>query len=164
MHCNSTTTILVPTKTEDNCSYASMMPNHVEQQVEETKFDAFQHYSSDLLRLQTLLLSPDHDDDELSALAAVNDILRRAGLSDITARNHVSKDDSKRRRGNNSQPIKQNEAETQPQRKTRLSWEVHPDLLLQDLYEDGEDIHFISDDEDDYVTSLLERLQVSHQE
>eukprot|EP00986_Skeletonema_menzelii_P007043 scaffold2704_cov162-Skeletonema_menzelii.AAC.3 len=68
-------TISIPTKTEDNCSYASMMPNDVGQQ-DETKFDAFQHYSSDLLRFQTLLLSPDHhDDDELSALAAVNDYL-----------------------------------------------------------------------------------------
>ena len=144
-------TISVPTKTEDNCSYASMMPNDVGQQ-EETKFDAFQHYSSDLLRFQTLLLSPDHDDDELSALAAVNDIFRRAGLSDITAKNSAGKDDftSKRRRGNNSESIKQNEAGTQPQRKTRLSWEVHPDLLLQDLCEDGEDIHFISHDEDDH--------------
>ena len=138
MLCKSTyTTISVPTKTEDNCSYTSMMPKDVGVggQQEETKFDAFQHYSSDLLRLQTLLLSPgEGGDDELSALAAVNDILRSAGLSDIAARNqnHVSKDDSKRRRGNNSKPIKQNEA-NQPERKTRLSWEVHPSLLLHDL-------------------------------
>ena len=111
------------TKTEDNCSYsyASMLPNDRQQ---ESKFDAFQYYSSDLLRLKTHLLSSNHDDDELSVLASVNDILRSAGLSGIAAKNNASKDKnksdskSKRRRGNNSEPIK-NEAVTQPQRKTR---------------------------------------------
>ena len=114
----------------------------------------FQYYSSDLLRFKTLLLNHDNDDDELSALAAVNDILRSAGLSDITAtaKNHASKDVSKRRRGNNSRPVKQNEAGTQ--RKTRLSWELHPSLLLHDLYEDGED--FISDEEDDHLMKSSE--------
>eukprot|EP00985_Skeletonema_marinoi_P017445 scaffold9563_cov150-Skeletonema_marinoi.AAC.5 len=105
MPCNSTTTttIIVPTKVEDNCSYsASFMRQITGQQQEESKskFDAFQHYSSDLLRLKTLLLSDDEDDDELNALAAVNDALRSAGLSDIAA-----KDASKRRRGNSSQSI-----------------------------------------------------------
>ena len=151
------TTISIPTKTEDNCSYASMLPNDGQQ---ESKFDAFQYYSSDLLRLKTLLLSSNHDDDELSVLARVNGILRSAGLSDITAKNNARKDKSdsksKRRRGDNSEPIKkQNEAVTQPQRKSRLSWEVHPSLLLHDLDEDGEDIHFISDDEDEHIISLL---------
>ena len=113
------TTISIPTKTEDNCSYASSILPNDEQQ--ESKFDAFQYYSSDLLRLKTLLLSSNHDDDELSVLAAVNDILRRNCL-EIAAKNNASNDksDSKRRRGDNSEPIKkQNEAVTQPQRKTR---------------------------------------------
>ena len=137
-----------------------MTPNSVDAgQQEESKFDAFQHYSSDLLRFKTLLLSSDQDDDDLSALAAINDILRNAGISEITAKTNVNKDkgDSKRRRDNNSMPIKkQNEAVTRPQRKTRLSWELHPSLLLHDLfYEDGEDNHFISDDEDDHIISLL---------
>ena len=98
-----------------------MLPNDRQQ---ESKFDAFQYYSSDLLRLKTHLLSSNHDDDELSVLASVNDILRSAGLSGIAAKNNASKDKnksdskSKRRRGNNSEPIK-NEAVTQPQRKTR---------------------------------------------
>ena len=97
-----------------------MLPNDGQQ---ESKFDAFQYYSSDLLRLKTHLLSSNHDDDELSVLARVNGI-------------------------NNSEPIKkQNEAVIQPQ----LSWEVHPSLLLHDLDEDGEDIHFISDDEDEHI-------------
>jgi hypothetical protein len=96
-----------------------MLPNDEQQ---ESKFDAFQYYSSDLLRLKTLLLSSNHDDDELSVLASVNDILRRNCLTEIAAKNNASNDksDSKRRRGDNSEPIKkQNEAVTQPQRKTR---------------------------------------------
>ena len=132
---------------EDNCSYsASFMQQITGQQQEESKskFDAFQYYSSNLLRLKTLLLSDEEDDDELNALAAVNDALRSAGLSDIAA-----KDASKRRRGNGSQPIKQKESGTA--RKTRLSWELHPSLLLHDLYyQVEEDVQSISDDGDDH--------------
>ena len=113
--------------------------------------DAFQYYSSDLLRLKTLLLGADEDDDELNALAAVNDALRSAGLSTLTAKSEVSKDNdtdvSKRRRGNNSQLIKQKESETS--RKTRLSWELHPNLLLHDLNDEvEEDIQSVLDDGD----------------
>jgi hypothetical protein len=116
------------------------------------KFDAFQYYSSDLLRLKTLLLSPDQDDDELSTLAELNRILRGAGLSDITGKNHASKDaTNKRRRGNNSRPTKLDNAGTQ--RKTRLSWELHPSLLLHDLDQDQdvEEVQYITDDEDEHV-------------
>eukprot|EP00984_Skeletonema_dohrnii_P019345 scaffold9213_cov125-Skeletonema_dohrnii-CCMP3373.AAC.5 len=58
-----------------------------EQEESKSKFDAFQYYSSDLLRLKTLLLGDDEDDDELNSLslAAVNDALRSAGLRDIAA-------------------------------------------------------------------------------
>ena len=118
-------------------------------------FDAFQYYSSDLLRLKTILLSDDEDDDELNALAAVNDALRSAGLSDIAA-----KDASKRRRGNSSQPIKQEDAGTP--RKTRLSWELHPSLLLHDLYyQVGENIRSISDDEDDHEEQQVQATPLS---
>eukprot|EP00985_Skeletonema_marinoi_P021714 scaffold13468_cov128-Skeletonema_marinoi.AAC.5 len=97
-------TFTVPTKVEDNCSYsASFMQQVIGQEKEESKFDAFQYYSSDLLRLKTLLLRPSADDNELNGLAAVNDALRSAGLSNLTTK-HDSKDKdaSKRRRGNNS--------------------------------------------------------------
>ena len=110
----------IPTKTKDNCSYTSMIPNDVGQLESKSKFDAFQYYSSDLLRLKTLLLSPEEDGDEPGTLAAINDILKSAGLS-----------------------IKQNEVGTRPQRKTRLSWEVHPSLLLHDLYEEGQEIQSV---------------------
>ena len=151
------TTISIPTKTEDNCSYSTSLMQQVVGQESKPKFDAFQHYSSDLLRMKTLLLlSPDQDDDELSTLAELNRILRGAGLSDITAKkNQASKDDAKkamrRRRGNNSRPTTQVNAGTQ--RKSRLSWELHPSLLLHDLDQDQdvEEVQYISDDEDEHV-------------
>lgn len=150
MPCNGATSnnaIVVPTKQEDNCSYASFMPKDVDQ--EGSKFDAFEHYSSDLLRFKALLLSSDEqeDDDELNNLAAVNGILRSAGLSNISA-NHISKDDApKRRRGNNSQPLKE-QKESGTSRKTRLSWELHPSLILHELYQVEECTQSISDDEE----------------
>ena len=136
-------TFSVPTKTEDNCSYAYASKRD---DVDETfDFDAFSYYSSDLIRLKTLLLSDDDDynDDDLSATTAVNNALRSAGLNTLRSNNNQVNDDasSKRRRGNNSQPIEQQ------QRKTRLSWELHPSLLLHELCDlPGEDVQIIPDD------------------
>src|SRR5210317_2358886 len=141
-------TIVVPTKGEDNCSYAAYTPKRDD--VDDTKFDAFSYYSSDLIRLKTLLLSDDddHDDDDLSAMTAVNNALRSAGLNTLRSNNNQVNDDasSKRRRGNNSLHIEQ-----QQQRKTRSSWELHPSLLLHELYDlPGEDVQIIPDDESDH--------------
>ena len=134
---------IVPTKTDDNCSYASIWKRNDRIQAQEhvkdeTKFDAFQHYSNDLNRLKTLLLSPDqqddNDQDESSALIAVNNALRSVGLSDLTLSLPQAKENkmgSKRRRGNSSRPIK--DGHYHDQRKTRLSWELHPSLLLYDF-------------------------------
>ena len=142
-------TFSVPTKTEDNCSYAYASKRD---DVDET-FDAFSYYSSDLIRLKTLLLSDDDssndDDDDLSAMTAVNNALRSAGLNTLSGNNNQVNDDasSKRRRGNNSLPIEQQQQQQQ-QRKTRLSWEVHPSLLLHELYDwPGDDVQIIPDDE-----------------
>ena len=152
MYCNSTTTTFsVPTKKEDNCSYSTSLMQQIVGQESKPKFDAFQYYSSDLLRLKTLLLGSDQDDDELSTLAELNRILRGAGLSDITDKNHASKVTNKRRRGNNSRPTKLDNAGTQ--RKTRFSWELHPSLQLHDLDQDQdvEEVQYITDDEDEHV-------------
>ena len=151
-----TNTIIVPTKGEDNCSYAAYTPKSDDVDVDDTKFDAFSYYSSDLIRLKTLLLSGEgggsnDDDDDLSAMTAVNNALRSAGLNTLRSSNNQVNDDdaaSKRRRGNNSLPIEQQQQ--QQQRKTRLSWELHPSLLLHELYDwPGEDVQVISDDESD---------------
>ena len=78
-------TIVVPTKGEDNCSYAAYTSKLEDVDVDDT-FDAFSYYSSDLIRLKTLLLSDDdssNDDDDLSAMTAVNNALRSAGLNTL---------------------------------------------------------------------------------
>ena len=85
----------------------------------------------------------DADDDDLDALASINQALSSVGLSSIV---HLNID--KRRRGNNSTCITQGY-----ERKTRLSWEAHPSLLLHDFIEvlealdDGN--HRILDNEND---------------
>lgn len=159
MPCNATT-FIVPTKVDDNCSYSAQLMQQVigqeERDESKAKFDAFQYYSNDLLRLKTLLRSS-HENanenvNELNALTTVNDALKSAGLSlsNLFA-NCDGKDASKRRRGNNSEPItiKQNESGTP--RRTRLSWELHPSLLLHDLYDQvGEDVQSVSNGEDDH--------------
>ncbi|KAL7494743.1 hypothetical protein ACHAWT_003354 [Skeletonema menzelii] len=148
------TAFIIPTKVGDNCSYSESLMKQVTGQ-EKSEMDAFQYYSSDFLRLKTLLIGSDEDGDDLNALATVNNALRSAGLSGHTAgRISVSEDKdtstSKRRRGNKSQSIKQKESGTS--RKTRLSWELHPNLLLHDLYDSvGEDIQSVSDDEDSLI-------------
>jgi len=143
-------TFSVHKKTEDGSyAYASKQND-----VDDT-FDAFSYYSSDLIRLKTLLLSDDDchdDDDDLSAMTAVNNALRSAGLNTLRSNNNQVDDDasSKRRRGNNSLPIEQQQQQQQ-QRKTRLSWELHPSLLLHELYDlPGEDVQIIPDDESDH--------------
>ncbi len=140
-------TFSVPTKTEDANAYASKRDD-----VDDT-FDAFSYYSSDLIRLKTLLLSDDDghdDDDDLSATTAVNNASRSAGLNTLRSNNNQANDaSSKRRRGNNSQPIEQRQQKQQ--RKTRLSWELHPNFLLHELYDlPGEDVQIIPDDESDH--------------
>ena len=157
------TTIVVPTKGDDNCSYAAYTSRLEDVDVDDT-FDAFSYYSSDLIRLKTLLLSDDdssnYDDDDLSAMTAVNNALRSAGLlntlqsSSNNQVNGAASSNSKRRRGNNSLPIEQQQQQQhqqqqqQQQRKTRLSWELHPSLLLHEIYDwPGDDVQIIPDDE-----------------
>ena len=98
----------------------------------------------------------DADDDDLDALASINRALSSVGLSSIV---HLNRD--KRRRGNNSTCIKQGY-----ERKTRLSWEVHPSLLLHDFIEELESLdedgtHRILDIEDDEGEGSAEKKQSS---
>mmetsp|Transcript_13811 Transcript_13811/g.20836 ORF Transcript_13811/g.20836 Transcript_13811/m.20836 type:complete len:129 (-) Transcript_13811:790-1176(-) len=104
--------------------------------------------------MKALLLCSEDDegDDDLEAVGQVNGILRSAGLSDLLDTNRLGNanaddDDasSKRRRGNDSQPIQQGHS-----RKTRISFELHPHLILHDLFAEldmAESAQAISDDE-----------------
>ena len=139
----------VPTKSYDGDG----SPKHVVGG--ETQQDAFSRYSNDLLRMKAILLfSEDEDadggDDDLDSLAVINRALSSMGISNIDlnqGQGQGNADDSKRRRGNHSRPIQQGN-----QRKTRLTWELHPSLLLHDVIlaleaEDHE--HSVSDEEED---------------
>ena len=62
-------------------------------------------------------------------------------------RTHRNEDASKRRKGNHSRPLQQSN-----QRKTRLSWEAHPSLLLHEMLLELDDLdhdHCVSDEDED---------------
>jgi hypothetical protein len=99
---------------------------------------------------ELLLLGDDSnedDDEDLDYLAPLNYALRHASVSgQVDGRNNNGGDASKRRRGNDSRPIPQHDLE----RKTRLSFELRPSLLLHNLiYQDVDVSGHISDDEDE---------------
>ncbi len=121
---------------------------------EEPDADAFSRYSSDLFRMKALLLCLEEDEgaDDLQAAGRINQICRNAGLKDLLDINHLdlgNADDSssKRRKGNTSRYVQCGFS-----RKTRLSIELHPYLLLQDIIEQldlAESTRAISDDEEE---------------
>ena len=130
----------------------------------EQQQDAFSRYSNDLLRMkEILLLSHDHEnqqegneeDADLDDLATINRALRSVGLSNQIhyqqpqqqGRNNAEPA-PRRRRGNSSNSIPQGNI-----RKTRLSMEAHPSLVLYDLIEEldalDRGVQHVSDDEDE---------------
>lgn len=125
--------------------------------VGETQKDAFSRYSSDLHRLKAILLfdededdNRDQADDDLASLATINRALSSAGLSNLNlnqGHGRGNEDASKRRRGNHSRPLQQSN-----QRKTRLSWEAHPSLLLHEMMLELDVLdhdHCVSDEDDE---------------
>ena len=110
---------------------------------------------------EILLLSNDdenqqegNEEDDLDDLATINRALRSVGLSNqIQFQQQQQGQDNaqpapRRRRGNNSNSIPQGNI-----RKTRLSMEAHPSLVLYDLIEEldvlDRDVQHVSDDEDE---------------
>ena len=149
---------LVPTKQHDGGSeIGSTATIAVAAAAPKPKVDAFTKYSSNLIRMRELLLlgddsnDDDDDDEDLDYLAPLNDALRHASISgQVDSRNNNGGDASKRRRGNDSRPIPQQGFLDDLERKTRLSFELHPSLLLHDLiYQDVDVSAHISDDEDE---------------
>ena len=125
--------------------------SQLQTQQNQNDYDAFSRYSNNFVRMKSALLlhSGEEEDDcddggeyDLDALASINRALNSVGLSNLA---HISRE--KRRRGNNSACIKQGY-----ERKTRLSWELHPSLLMHDLMEELEALeggaHFILDNEE----------------
>lgn len=142
-------TFTVPTKQHDGG--ARPAKSH---RVGESDADAFSRYSSDLFRMKDLLLCLEEDEgvDDLQAAGKINEIFRNAGLNDLLDRsiNHLGNADdppSKRRKGNASRYAQHGYS-----RKTRLSFELHPNLLLQDIMEQldlAESTRAISDEEEE---------------
>ena len=134
-----------------------------------TQRDSFSRYSNDLLRIKAILLfdededdARDKEDDDLDSLATINRALSSVGLRNLhlgqgQGQVHGNEDEhvSKRRRGNHSRPLQQSS-----QRKTRLSWEAHPSLLLHEMLSELDDLdhdHCVSDEDEDDQTELNPR-------
>ena len=138
--------ISVPTK---QCDETMLWAHHVGE-YQNPQDDAFSRYSENFVRMKALFLLSEEEEedyaygyDDLDALAKINQALSSMGLSNLAQTNR-----DKRRKGNNSARIKQGH-----ERKTRLSWEIHPDVLLYDFIEVEElealdnGAHHIFDDE-----------------
>lgn len=111
--------------------------------------DAFQRYSDPVARMKKILLKEDDSNFDLAALMAA--LEAGVGIENVVAADHddivqnqdanvgIKSEDSvvKRRRANDSKPIKQG-----VERKTRLSFECHPTLIMYDILSDE---HLTSD-------------------
>jgi hypothetical protein len=155
---NSDTVIIftVPTKQHDGGSVDKPTYANDAVPVSKPRVDAFAKYSSNLIRMKELLLLGDkneHDEeDALDYLASLNNALRYASQSDqVDRNNHSNVSISKRRKGNNSRRITQaQQGQGFLERKTRISYELHPSLLLHDLIDLDPDVSVsahISDEE-----------------
>ena len=142
--------ITVPTKKHDGGSDSASAASIAA--APKPTVDAFTKYSSNLIRMKELLLLGDDEDDldDMDYLASLNEALRHASIGDHAARN---RNNHKRRKGNNSQPVKQ---QGFLERKTRVSFELHPSLLLHDLI-DLNASAYIPDDEDESEREAVTR-------
>ena len=121
--------------------------------------DAFSRYSNDVVRMKALLnFSEDESaDDDLDALAKINETLRGVGLTGLTGTsNRASMNAPKRRKGNSAiaMPIDQQQGS---ERKTRLSWELHPSLVMYDMMEELlalENSHYIASDQGEGLEAM----------
>ena len=142
--------IAIPTKRHDGAS---------QKEPQDEDQDAFSRYSNDVLRMKALLNFPEDEsaDDDLDALAKINETLRGVGLTGLTGTsNRTNTNCPKRRKGNSAiaMPIDQQQGS---ERKTRLSWELHPSLLLHDMMEELlalENSHYIASDQGEGLEAM----------
>lgn len=112
--------------------------------------DAFARYSNDVFRMKELLLFPEESaDDDLDAVAKITEAFRDVGLSGPlinTSRNRGAPP-PKRRKGNSTKPVAVGHQDSV--RKTRLSYEIHPNLLMRDVMREIEAVensHYIEEE------------------
>ena len=113
--------------------------------------DAFARYSNDVFRMKELLLFPEESaDDDLDAVSKINEAFRDVGLSGPlmnTSRNHGATP-PKRRKANSIKPVAVDQHQGSV-RKTRLSYEIHPNLLMHDAMREIEAVensHYIEEE------------------
>lgn len=142
--------IAIPTKRHDGASQTE--PQDEDQ-------DAFSRYSNDVLRMKELLLFPEESaDDDLDAVAKINEAFRGVGLSGPlinTSRNRGATP-PKRRKANSTKPVAVG-GQQGSARKTRLSWELHPSLLLHDMMEELEALensHYIASEQGEDLEAM----------
>eukprot|EP00985_Skeletonema_marinoi_P003792 scaffold1656_cov76-Skeletonema_marinoi.AAC.7 len=148
--------VTVPTKQHDGGSNSDRANRVIHAAAApQQKPDAFTKYSSNLIRMKELLLLSDNNEegkeDDLDYLSSLNYALRYASISDrgqqIDRNNHGDAA-CKRRKGNNSCPITQDGQGGFLERKTRISFELHPSLLLHDLINSDVSAHIVDDDDE----------------
>ena len=145
-------TITIPTKGANSSSANSSST------VTQTKhFDAFSYYSNDSVRMKRLLMKEDNETVVADSRRAISAARPSIGIDAS----------SERSRGTDAKP---NE-EGNTSRKTRISFEVHPSLLLDDLLDDTlypkEMVDVSLGDFDDLLLNLLlsgQKQQVSGKE
>ena len=154
-----TTSYTIPTKRFDGVYPQSSQPfDHLaasgseesETQPLQQHQDAFSRYSNDVFRMKELLLFPEESaDDDLDAVAKINEAFRDVGLSGPlinTSRNRGATP-PKRRKGDSTKPVAVGHQDSV--RKTRLSYEIHPNLLMRDAMRDIEAVensHYIEEE------------------
>lgn len=116
--------------------------------MQSTGQDAFAYYSNDAARLKALLLKNDVDDFDLRGF--MNRNFGTGQVNDKVCSTQQDEGDS------NKQCNPQDDA---CKRKTRISFELHPTLLLDDLLNTAEDDEDLDDDDDDDILSVLETLR-----
>lgn len=111
------------------------------------KEDAFSKYSNDETRLRRLLLKDDDCDSGSSGKDP------SFNLRDFAQRNYVSTSTQMKLSSKDPQD------DTVNPRKTRISFEVHPSLIMDDMLEDLYNMEdMLDEDEDDDMLDLLSFL------
>ena len=128
------------------------------------KTDAFSKYSNDTTRIRTLLLKNDDEEFDVQAFAT------KHYVSTTTQMNLLSK--TTPTTVNASSVSDSNDQEVGVPRKTRISFELHPSLIMDDMLEDlwatvggeGTSAEEVDDEDVDMENDLLSSLLQSFRE
>ena len=142
-----------------SCQAFALADRESETQPLQQDNDAFARYSNDVFRMKELLLFPEESaDDDLDTVSKINEAFRDVGLSGPlmnTSRNHGATP-PKRRKANSTKPVAVDQHQGSV-RKTRLSYEIHPNLLMHDVMREIEAVensHYIEEEEGSSLSDI----------